>query len=91
MKSAEECAARGLINRTKGTLVVEFCDLCIFHGTMITQLQLEEPIRLEFSNNSVRRTTAQVDSLGIFYSVCTELSMFDAGINQPIPRFLSVR
>jgi hypothetical protein len=36
---------------------------------MATQLQLQEPIRLEFSNNSVRRTTAQVDSLGIFYSV----------------------
>lgn len=35
--------------------------------TAMTQLQ--EPIRLEFSNNSVRRTTAQVDSLGIFYSV----------------------
>jgi hypothetical protein len=31
--------------------------------------QLQEPIRLEFSNKSVRRTTAQVDSLGIFYSV----------------------
>ena len=39
---------------------------------MMTQLQLEEPIRLEFSNNSVRRTTAQVDSLGIFYSVSRE-------------------
>jgi len=36
---------------------------------MTTQLQLQEPIRLEFSNNSIRRTTAQVDSLGIFYSV----------------------
>ena len=36
---------------------------------MTTQLQLQEPIRLEFSNNSVRRTTVQVDSLGIFYSV----------------------
>ena len=34
--------------------------------------QLQEPIRLEFSNNSVRRTTAQVDSLGIFYSVFKE-------------------
>jgi len=31
--------------------------------------QLQEPIRLEFSNKSVRKTTAQVDSLGIFYSV----------------------
>jgi len=31
--------------------------------------QLQEPIRLEFSNNSIRNTTAQVDSLGIFYSV----------------------
>ena len=37
----------------------------------MTQPQ-EEPIRLEFSNNSVRRTTAQVDSLGIFYSVFKE-------------------
>jgi len=34
--------------------------------------QLQEPIHLEFSNNSVRRTTAQVDSLGIFYSVFKE-------------------
>jgi len=34
--------------------------------------QLQEPIRLEFSNNSIRRTTAQVDSLGIFYSVSKE-------------------
>ena len=33
---------------------------------------LQEPIRLEFSNNSVRRTTAQVDSLGIFYSIFKE-------------------
>ena len=33
---------------------------------------LQEPIRLEFSNNSVRRTTAQVDSLGISYSVSKE-------------------
>ena len=39
---------------------------------MTTQRQLLEPIRLEFSNNSVRRTTAQVDSLGIFYSVSRE-------------------
>ena len=39
---------------------------------MTAQLQLEEPIRLEFSNSSVRRTTAQVDSLGIFYSVSRE-------------------
>jgi len=31
-----------------------------------------EPIRLEFCNKSVRRTTAQVDSLGIFYSVSKE-------------------
>jgi len=38
----------------------------------MTQLQLQEPIRLELSNNSVRRTTAQVDSLGIFYSVSRE-------------------
>ena len=30
---------------------------------------LQEPIRLEFSYDSVRRTTAQIDSLGIFYSV----------------------
>ena len=34
--------------------------------------QLQEPIHLEFSNNSIRRTTAQVDSLGIFYSVSKE-------------------
>jgi hypothetical protein len=34
--------------------------------------KLQEPIRLEFSNNSVRRTTAQVDALGIFYSVSKE-------------------
>jgi len=33
---------------------------------------LREPIRLELSNNSVRNTTAQVDSLGIFYSVFKE-------------------
>jgi len=33
---------------------------------------LQGPIRLEFSNNSIRRTTAQVDSLGIFYSVFKE-------------------
>jgi hypothetical protein len=34
--------------------------------------QLQEPIHLEFSNNSIYRTTAQVDSLGIFYSVSRE-------------------
>lgn len=34
--------------------------------------QLQEPIHLEFSNKSVRRTTAQIDSLGIFYSVSSE-------------------
>jgi len=34
--------------------------------------QLQEPIHLEFSNNSIRWTTAQVDSLGIFYSVSRE-------------------
>ena len=34
--------------------------------------QPQEPIHLEFSNNSIRRTTAQVDSLGIFYSVSRE-------------------
>jgi hypothetical protein len=34
--------------------------------------QLQGPIHLEFSNNSIRRTTAQVDSLGIFYSVSRE-------------------
>ena len=72
LKAAGECAARGLIGGTKVTLVVNLCDLCIYHGTMTTRLELEEPIRLEFSNNSVRRTTAQVDSLGIFYSVSRE-------------------
>ena len=34
--------------------------------------RLQEPIHLEFSNNSIRRTTAQVDSLGIFYSISKE-------------------
>lgn len=34
--------------------------------------QPQDPIHLEFSNNSIRRTTAQVDSLGIFYSVFKE-------------------
>ena len=33
---------------------------------------MQEPIHLEFSNNSIRRTTAQVDSLGIFYSITKE-------------------
>jgi hypothetical protein len=38
----------------------------------MTHPQQQESIRLEFSNNSIRRTTAQVDSLGIFYSVSKE-------------------